>query len=127
MHIYTEHNKRVNGKSNYSITKLLKLWMNGFTNFSVKPLRVSILFGVISALVGFIFAVYVIIQRLLNPAVQLGWTSIIVAVLILSGVQLISIGMLGEYVGRIFIFQNRSPQYIIKELFNLDSSNNSKN
>lgn len=117
-HIYAEHKKREIGKSNYSFIKLLKLWVNGFTNFSVKPLRIAIFLGSIFAAIGLLFSLYLIVQKIASPNIQLGWTSIMVAVLMLSGIQLVCIGMLGEYIGRIFIYQNKSPQYIIKDVYN---------
>lgn len=113
------HSKRIYGQSNYGFINLLKLWVNGFTNFSVKPLRISFFLGTICSLVGFIFSVIFIIRKIIDPQVVLGWTSIIVAILLFSGIQLILIGLVGEYVGRMFLSQNRQPQYVIKEKYNI--------
>jgi len=116
------HEKREYGKSNYSLMSLLRLWINGFTNFSVKPLRVSFFLGIIFSSVGFLFSFFLLIRKLMGSQVTLGWTSIIIAILLFSGVQLISVGLVGEYVGRIFLAQNKQPQYIIKEKYNIDSN-----
>lgn len=115
------HEKREYGESNYSFMSLLRLWINGFTNFSVKPLRVSFFLGILFSSIGFLFSFFILIRKLIDPQVALGWTSIIIAILLFSGVQLISIGLIGEYVGRIFLTQNKQPQYIIKEKYNIDS------
>jgi len=116
------HNKRLYGQSNYSFISLFKLWVNGFTNFSVKPLRISFFVGTICSLVGFIFSMIFIIRKIIDPQVVLGWTSIIVAILLFSGIQLILIGLVGEYVGRIFLSQNKQPQYVIKEKYNIENN-----
>ena len=118
------HCKRKNDRSNYSFRSLLSLWFNGFTNFSVKPLRISFFLGVICSLVGFIFSISLVIRKIIDPRVVLGWTSTIVAILLFSGIQLILIGLLGEYIGRIFLSQNKQPQYVIKEMYNIDDNKN---
>lgn len=112
------HNERSAGKSNYSFLKLFKLWLNGFTNFSIKPLRVSFFLGILLSLVGFLFIIGLVIRRFVDPNVFIGWTSIIVTILFFSGIQLILVGLAGEYIGRVFLSQNKQPQYIIKEKFN---------
>lgn len=110
------HRSRNIGKSNYNISKLVKLWLNGFTSFSVKPLRISTFFGVICAIFGFMFLSYAIINYLTNPTVLLGWTSLIGIVTIIGGAILIVLGVIGEYVGRIYISINNNPQYVIKDI-----------
>ena len=110
-----EHRTREKGKSNYTFGKLIRLWISGLTGFSVMPLRISVVFGIIFSIAAFIVAILLIINRLLNPNVTMGWTSTIVLVLLVGGIQLLCIGMLGEYVGRSYININKSPQYIIKE------------
>lgn len=114
INVEVKHAERSEGKSNYTINKLLKLWLNGFVNFSVKPLRVATVFGLVLSLIGFVFLIVLIIQRAINSDVQLGWTSIMAVVVFFGGVQLMSIGLLGEYIGRIFISINKFPQYVIK-------------
>ena len=106
------------GTSGYSIGKLLALWMNGFTSFSILPLRFATYCGVFSAFVGFIYAIYAIISKFTNPDRMLGWSSLISVMLLLGGLILITLGLIGEYVGRIFISINNSPQYVIKNVIN---------
>jgi len=114
------HRDRSNGKSGYTFSKLLSLWINGFTAFSVKPLRISISFGIIFAVIGFIVGIYTVINKFLNPSVPLGWSSTTALLSFLGGIILIVLGMVGEYVGRIYISINNSPQYVIRESLNLD-------
>lgn len=115
--VFVNHRQRKEGKSNYTLKKLVRLWLNGFLNFSILPLRLFSYIGFIVASLGFLSAIFILIDAIffLNP-VQ-GWTSLIVATLIFSGVQLMSIGVMGEYVGRIFLTQNKTPQYVVKEIF----------
>ena len=116
--VMTHQRKRVQGTSGYSFARLLKLWMNGFTAFSVKPIRLGTFAGLIIALAGFITALVLIIRKIVNPDVVVGWTSIISAILIVGGLILGMIGLVGEYVGRIYISINHSPQYVIKTEIN---------
>jgi undecaprenyl-phosphate 4-deoxy-4-formamido-L-arabinose transferase len=68
---------------------------------------------------GFISAIVILVKKLIDTDIIIGWTSTIVVILIFAGIQLISLGIIGEYVGRIFMSQNRQPQYIIKDKFNI--------
>lgn len=114
--VEVEHKEREVGQSGYSFKKLISLWSNGLTAFSVKPLRISTYLGLMSAVLGVIYAIWAIINRIKNPAVPLGWTTIIVILLFLGGMILFVLGMIGEYIGRIYISLNSSPQYVIKEI-----------
>lgn len=108
---------RSTGRSGYNLKKLLNLWLNGFTAFSIKPLRVSVVLGVISSLLGLVMAVVVIIRKLvLTNDVGAGWTSIIAVMLIMSGIILAVLGMIGEYIGRIYLCINQTPQYVIRRI-----------
>lgn len=113
---YIDHKEREIGTSTYTIAKLLGLWMNGFTSFSIKPLRVSVFTGTIVAGVGFLSAVIFILQKLVWGISVRGWTSLVVIILILSGVQLIMLGLVGEYIGRIFMNNNNAPQYVVRSI-----------
>jgi undecaprenyl-phosphate 4-deoxy-4-formamido-L-arabinose transferase len=110
-----EHREREEGKSNYTLKKLIKLWLNGFTAFSVKPLRVATVTGMLFALVGFIYALFIIIRRLAGVPVMTGWSSLISIILIVGGLNMVMLGMVGEYIGRIYICLNNSPQYVIRD------------
>lgn len=109
------HRARTQGNSGYTIKKLFGLWMNGFTAFSIQPLRIATITGILFALAGFIYVIYILINKVVNPAVPVGWSSTIAAILIVGGVILSMLGMIGEYLGRIYISINDSPQYVIKE------------
>lgn len=116
--VIVNHKKRVYGESNYNFKKLLFLWLNGFTNFSVKPLRISSLLGVIFSILSLLGMIYVFLQKLIYPDIEVGWTSLMVTIIFFGSIQLISLGLIGEYIGRIFLSINKKPQYIIKEIFN---------
>ncbi|WP_350455464.1 glycosyltransferase [Slackia heliotrinireducens] len=113
-----EHSERLAGESGYSFVKLVGLWLNGFTAFSVKPLRLGSVMGTLFAAIGFISAIIVVIRRFINPVVAIGWASTFSAMLIIGGMILAMLGMLGEYIGRIYISLNNSPQYVIKSTLN---------
>ena len=114
--VQTEQLERQNGVSGYSFRKLLSLWMNGFTAFSVVPLRVATYLGVFSAIVGFAYGLFIIIRKLIYTNVPIGWSSTIAILLFMCGIILCVLGMIGEYVGRIYMCINNTPQYIVKEV-----------
>lgn len=109
------HRAREEGKSGYSFTKLIALCMNGFTAFSVKPLRISTFIGMMTAVIGFIYCIFILVNKIINPKVPIGWTSTIGVMLLIGGMILFVLGMIGEYLGRAYISLNNSPQYVIKE------------
>lgn len=112
------HNERKIGKSGYSLKKLISLIMNGFTAFSIKPLRLSVYVGFISAFIGFAYGIIVICKKLMNSIVEIGYSSIISSILFIGGIIMILLGMIGEYVGRIYMSINNTPQYVVKEILN---------
>ena len=112
------HRKRMVDQSGYSLKKLIKVWLNGFTAFSIKPLRIASIFGIIVSFLGLISALFTIINKIIHPSVAIGWSSIVSIMLILGGVVLLVLGMIGEYVGRIYMCINESPQYVIRESIN---------
>ena len=116
-----EHHDRLSGQSGYSLKKLLRLWMDGFTGFSVVPLRLSSVLGVLLAVIGIITGIVIIIRKLVDPGIAAGYTSTIAVLLFCSGMILLMLGMLGEYIGRIFMNLNHLPQYVVKEKRNTDS------
>ena len=112
-----EQRDRFAGNGNYTFFKSVKLWLNGFTAFSVKPLRVASVLGVVIAIIGFIAGLVIIIRKLfITPDMQLGYPSLIVTFLFIGGIIMAMLGMLGEYVGRIYISINNAPQYVIREI-----------
>ncbi len=114
--VETNHRARLEGTSGYSFARLLGLWLNGFTAFSVKPLRASTFLGFFFAFLGFAFSIFVIVRRLLGITTVDGWSTIIALLLIIGGCILMMLGLIGEYIGRIYICINDSPQYVIKEI-----------
>ncbi len=109
------HRERLAGRSGYTFGKLLGLWCNGFTAFSIKPLRIATLMGALFALLGFGYAIYAFVNHLCNPGAPLGWTSLVIILLVLGGLILLVLGMMGEYLGRIYICLNNAPQYVVRE------------
>lgn len=110
------HHDRMSGQSGYNLRKLFHLWLNGFTSFSVKPLRVATTSGAALAAFGFLYAVYTVINKIINPAVPAGWSSLICAMMIIGGMMMVMLGLVGEYVGRIYISLNNAPQYVVREM-----------
>ena len=112
----TKHKSRISGKSGYTFRKLFRLWLNMFTNFSVLPLRIASFLGFVFALLGMLIGLFTLYERFLNPNLPVGWATISVLCSILGGVQLMALGMMGEYLGRIFLGMNRQPQFVVREL-----------
>jgi undecaprenyl-phosphate 4-deoxy-4-formamido-L-arabinose transferase len=115
--IEVRHEPRREGRSGYTFRKLVHLWLNMFVNFSVMPLRVSTLMGLTCSAVGLLLALSVLVEKLLRPGTPMGWASVIVALVLFSGVQLVMLGLLGEYLGRLFLTSNQTPQFVIREVF----------
>lgn len=109
-----DRRERLAGESHYPLGKMLSLAMNGITSLSVKPLRMITGFGVIVALVSFIGVIWAIVSALLGRTVA-GWASTTCIVCFVSGVQLISLGIIGEYLGKIYLETKARPRYIIRE------------
>lgn len=118
--VEVNHRERLQGKSGYKFSTLLKLWLNGFTAFSVKPLRLSSYIGAASAFIGFIYGIYIIIRKILTNTTPIGYSSLMASILFFSGMILMVLGIIGEYIGRIYICINKSPQYVIAETLNIN-------
>ena len=112
------HREREVGTSGYTLGKLINLWVNGFTSFSVKPLRIATMVGAFCAIMGFCYGIYTIIKKFINPGVPMGFSSLMSAVVFIGGMQMLILGLIGEYIGRIYVCMNNSPQYVIKETIN---------
>lgn len=111
-----EHHKRYIGKGNYNLRKSIKVWLRLATNFSVIPLRFATMLGIITSCISLIMILYVVIRQLIYRDSPIGWASLMVAILFMGGVQLISIGVIGEYIGRMFLHHGKEPQFIVKEI-----------
>lgn len=114
------HHEREYGKSGYSLHKLVSLWMNGFTAFSVKPLRIATALGGITAGLGFLYAIFIAVKKILNPSAPMGYSSMMCVLLFVGGMIMLMLGLIGEYIGRIYICLNKSPQYVIRNTINID-------
>lgn len=114
-YVETVHRKRAEGVSGYNFRKLFALWLNGFTAFSVKPLEIGAWLGIIFAVMGFVGVVLTFINKIIHPQVVAGWSSLISVILIIGGIILLMLGLIGEYIGRIYICINKAPQFVIRE------------
>jgi len=115
--VVVEHNDRFEGRGNYGFLSSIFLWTKMATNFSVIPLRISSIAGMVLAVIGFLYAVFVLMLRVFDSVGSdvPGWASIIIAVLVIGGIQLMAIGAIGEYLGRAYVHINGKPQYTIKD------------
>ncbi|MCH8331759.1 MAG: glycosyltransferase family 2 protein [Bacteroidetes bacterium] len=107
--------RRYSGKSKLSFGKMMSYAINGITSFTTKPLRMSMFVGAVVSLFAFVYIVYAIIIKYVYLQAVPGWTSILVSVLFLGGIQLLSLGIIGEYIGKVFFEVKKRPQYIISE------------
>ena len=118
--VVVSHRDREQGSSGYTLKKLLGLWFNGFTAFSVKPLRIATAIGSFCAIAGFLYGIYTVIKWFINPDVPMGFSSTMSAIVFFGGMIMLMLGLIGEYVGRIYISLNNSPQYVIRETINME-------
>lgn len=107
----------------FTFGKSLSLWLNGFTAFSVKPLRLSTILGFILAILGFVLGIVVVVKRILHPDMPAGYASLMAVQLFIGGAIMIILGLIGEYIGRIYICLNNSPQYVIRDTININDEN----
>lgn len=118
--VKVKHRKRIEGESGYTFRSLLKLWFNGFTTFSEKPLRIATILGLVCALLGFGYSVYIVVRKLLYPEIILmGYSSLMAVLLFIGGMLMLLLGIIGEYVGRIYITLNNAPQYVVRDVINV--------
>jgi len=118
-----EHRKSEDSDSTYTLRKLVRLWLNMFLNFSITPLRVSALLGTFASVVSLFLLVAIIIDRLyINPDVTLGIPTVLVVVVFFAGVQLVILGTMGEYLGRLFLDHSKAPQFVVRYVKRGESS-----
>ena len=120
--VEVEHHPRSQGVSGYSLGKLLALALNLYTNFSLIPLQIVSGLGLITASSGFVIGLYYLFQFFASSIIVPGFASTIIAILILGGAQLLALGVIGEYLGRLHLNVNRKPQYVIRVLNNPSKS-----
>lgn len=118
VNVEVEHRDRQAGSSGYTIGKLLNLWFNGFTAFSVKPLRVATVTGCVCALAGFLYGIYTILKKIFinPPGLVTGFSALMSVLVFMGGMLMLMLGLVGEYMGRMYISMNNSPQYVIREV-----------
>lgn len=118
INVEVEHRDRKEGVSGYTIGKLLALWFNGFTAFSVKPLRIATVTGAFCALAGFLYGIYTIIKKIFinPPGLVTGFSALMSVLVFIGGMLMLMMGLVGEYMGRMYISMNNSPQYVIREM-----------
>lgn len=112
--VYYNRKERIAGKSHYPLHKMISLAFNGITSLSVKPIRIITLFGLFLSFSSFIAIIWVIVTQLSGETIT-GWASMLSVVLFLGGIQLFSLGIIGEYVGKIYLESKERPRYIIEE------------
>ena len=112
-----ERHERFAGESKYPLKKMLSFAFDGITSFSVKPMKIIINIGIAVFFVSIIMLLYALISKILGFAVS-GWTSLIGSIWMIGGIQLLSLGIVGEYVGKIYSESKQRPRYIIQELLN---------
>lgn len=117
--IKMEHKKRMAGKSGYNFKKRMKVWINSMVNFSIIPLRLSSLIGAILSMLGFLSGVVLVIRKILNPTILMGYTSMITVLLFIGGLLMMMLGIMGEYIGRIYLTLSNQPQYEIRTVLNV--------
>jgi len=110
------HAARTAGQSGYTFRRLVRLWASTFVNFSVMPLRLATLLGLIMAIAGLAGLLVVFYLRLINRGPDYGWGSLMAALLVFSGTQLVMLGLIGEYIGRMFLTINRRPQSVVRSV-----------
>lgn len=117
-----EHLPRAHGSSNYTLRRLVRLWLNMFVNFSVMPLRLSTFTGIGLSILGLAGAAWAAASALFFERTPPGWASLTVAVMLLSGVQLLILGLLGEYLGRLYLTVNRRPQTVVRTVMHSEAA-----
>jgi len=111
-----QHKNREAGRSGYTLRRLIRLWMSTFINFSVVPLRVATVLGLVLGFCGLLGIGFVVYWRVTGQGPEFGWGSLMAALLLFSGVQLVLLGVIGEYLGRMFITINQRPQAVVRDV-----------
>jgi len=114
--INIEHHKRFKGKSNFNLPRSISVFLKHVTTFSVTPLRIASIIGIITSITGFVLIPYYLYEYLFNYNIVEGWTTLVILLLIIGGLILLSLGIIGEYLGRSYLNINKKHQYIIKEI-----------
>ncbi len=122
VNVEVEHYDRAEGESGYMLKSLIKLWST-ILNFSVTPLRFASILGVLMGGGGLVGAIVLLVERLHDPTMQLGWASTMVTILVCSGLVMLFMGVVGEYIGRLFMTVNKNPQFLVRSSCNIEGGN----
>jgi dolichol-phosphate mannosyltransferase len=118
--VYFKRDKRFSGRTHYGFLKMLNFALDGITSFSVKPLRIATYFGFLSGILGFLGIIYELIRKAISPqSFVIGWAGLFTAIMFIGGIQLITIGIIGEYIGKIYQEVQKRPKFLIKEKINI--------
>lgn len=120
-----EHFDRGYGESGYTFKKLISLWSN-IMGYSIVPLRIATRTGTFFAVLSLIGAVAIILKKIFAPTSAVGWYSLIVSIFFLSGLIMIFLGLIGEYLGRMFLSMSKDPQYVVRKVYSKNSEDNDK-
>ena len=115
-----ERERSDDNASGFTFRKSLSLLSNGLTAFSVKPLRIASFCGILFAIIGFAYGAYTIVNKIIHTNIQVGYSSTMAIILFTTGLIMLMLGIIGEYLGRIYICINDSPQYVIRNTINID-------
>ena len=115
--VYYDRNKRFAGKSKYPLKRMFSFAFDGITSFSMRPLRMDLVGGVMILIISILIMIYSLVVKILGDAVE-GWTFLAISIWFIGGLQMISIGLIGEYVGKIYKETKERPRYIIEEVIN---------
>lgn len=119
-YVYFKRDKRLSGDTHYGFFKMLNFALEGITSFSVKPLRMATYFGFMSGIFGFVGIIYELIMKAILPqSFVIGWAGLFTAIMFIGGIQLITIGIIGEYIGKIYQEVQKRPKYLVKEQINI--------
>ncbi|MEE1051887.1 MAG: glycosyltransferase [Lachnospiraceae bacterium] len=113
-----EERERTMGVGHYNFRRSFALWLNSFTAFSVKPLRIATTCGMLFAFLGALMVIYTVVHKLLVPTTAIGYSSLMAMLLFIGGMIMFMLGLIGEYIGRIYISLNNSPQFVIRQTYN---------
>lgn len=125
--IEVEHSARIEGRSSYTLRRLIRLWLNLATSFSLAPLRLAVFAGAAMAILGALGAAEVVVEALITPNRPSGWASTMTVILLVGGVQSMILGVVGEYVGRTFLSTNGSPQAVVRRIDHSDHGSVAEN
>lgn len=125
VNVEVEQRQRLSGSSGYTLRKLLNLWLTEFTNFSLVPLRIASVLGIGTSGLGILCGIIIIIRKIINSNIQVGYTSLMAVLLFVGGIIMLMLGLIGEYIGKIYMTLSCLPQYIVRKEINVTNQSKS--